>query len=92
MYFILTYTTVENYAERRVPFRNLHLSLAEKYHDKGLLLMGGALADPADKAVLVFKCQEKSVVEDFVLQDPYVQNGLISSWVIREWTVVIGQQ
>jgi uncharacterized protein YciI len=54
--------------------------------------MGGALADPVDKAVLIFKCQDKAVVEHFALQDPYVQNGLISSWVIREWTVVINQQ
>ncbi len=54
--------------------------------------MGGALADPADKAVLIFKCQDKEVVENFVLKDPYVQNCIIDSWEVREWTVVIGEQ
>ncbi|MFC4874360.1 YciI-like protein [Negadavirga shengliensis] len=90
MYFILTYVTVEDYVTKRAPFRSAHLALAMEYHDKGFLKMGGALADPADKAVLVFRCQDKSVIEDFVRQDPYVQNGLIVSWEVREWTVVIG--
>jgi uncharacterized protein YciI len=90
MYFILTYVTVEDYVTRRAPFRSAHLALAREYHERGFLVMGGALADPADKAVLVFRCQDKSVVEDFVRQDPYVQNGLIVSWEVREWTVVIG--
>lgn len=90
MYYVLTYITVDNYVTRRAPYRPKHLALAKEYHKKGLLVMGGALSDPADKAILVFKCQDKSVVEDFVRQDPYVQNGLITSWEVREWTVVIG--
>jgi uncharacterized protein YciI len=92
MYFILTYITGDGYIKRRAPFRNQHLALASEYHHKGLLVMGGALADPADKAVLIFKCQDKEVVENFVLKDPYVQNCIIDSWEVREWTVVIGEQ
>ncbi|MEX2595244.1 MAG: YciI-like protein [Anditalea sp.] len=91
MYFILTYATGDDYIERRASLRNLHLALAKEYHEKGLLLMGGALADPADKAVLIFKCQDKAVVENFALKDPYVQKGVIASWEVREWTVVIGE-
>jgi len=30
------------------------------------------------------------VAEDFVKRDPYVSNGLITEWTIREWNVVIG--
>lgn len=88
---MLTYITGDDYIQRRAPFRNQHLSLAKEYHDKGLLLMGGALSDPADKAVLIFKCQDKTAIENFVLKDPYVQNGIIASWEIREWKVVIGK-
>jgi uncharacterized protein YciI len=45
---------------------------------------------PVDGAALVFKVDNLSVVEDFVNNDPYVQNGLITSWKIRDWMVVIG--
>lgn len=90
MYFILTYKTAENYIEKRIPFREQHLTLAKEYHEKGILIMAGALANPVDKAMLVFKCDDKSEVERFVSSDPYVQNNLIVAWEIREWTVVVG--
>ena len=90
MFFILTYFTVRDYIEKRAPFRAQHLALAKEYHDQGTLLMGGALSDPPDKAVLIFKCNDSSVVDDFVRNDPYFQNGLVESWEVREWKVVIG--
>ncbi|MEX2566641.1 MAG: YciI-like protein, partial [Cyclobacteriaceae bacterium] len=91
MYYILTYITSEDYVERRTPFRSEHLSLAQEFHDKGYLLLGGALTAPADKAIIIFTCDDEKVVEDFIHKDPYVQNGLITSWEIREWTVVVGK-
>jgi uncharacterized protein YciI len=90
MYYILTYLTVEDYIQKRAPLRDQHLALAKDYHDQGILLMGGALTDPPDKAVVIFKCNDSSVVKDFVKKDPYVQNGLVKSWEVREWKVVIG--
>lgn len=90
MFYILFYETVDDYLERRLPYREAHLSLAEEAHLAGQLLLGGALADPAGGAVLVFQCDSPEKVEDFVAQDPYVKNGLIKSWTIRPWAVVIG--
>ncbi len=88
-YFILTYTTVEDYIERRMPFRDVHLGLAAEFQQMGVLIMAGAL-NPADKAVLVFQCDDESLVEEFVSRDPYIKNGLVTSWEIREWKVVVG--
>jgi uncharacterized protein YciI len=90
MYYILFYKTVENYIERRAAFRDAHLALARNSNEKGDLLLAGALADPADGAVLVFRGDGPEVAEDFARQDPYVLNGLIVEWKIRPWTVVIG--
>ena len=90
MYYVLFYKTVGNYVERRKPFREEHLALAQAAHERGELVMGGALADPADTAVLVFKGDSPAIVEAFVKGDPYVRNGLITEWSIRPWTVVIG--
>jgi len=90
VYYVLFYKTVESYVERRAPFREEHLALATAAHKRGELVMGGALADPADTAVLVFKGESPAVAEAFVKSDPYVRNGLIIEWSIRPWTVVIG--
>ena len=90
MYYILFYKTVENYVERRTQFRAEHLALAKEYHSKGKLILAGALAEPVDEAILVFRCDSPAVVEVFVKNDPYVLNGLITDWRIRPWTVVIG--
>ncbi|HCY39741.1 MAG TPA: hypothetical protein DHV48_00010 [Prolixibacteraceae bacterium] len=92
MYYILFYKTVDNYIERRAPFREEHLNLAQKAHQNGTLVLGGALADPADGAMLVFKGDSPKVAEDFAANDPYVKNGLILEWHVRPWTVVIGNE
>ena len=90
MFYIFFYKTVENYIELRAPFRSEHLALAQRFNDKGSLYMAGAFADPADGAALVFKGDGPEVAEEFVKNDPYVQNGLITEWKIRKWTVVVG--
>lgn len=90
MYTILFYTTVDDYVARRAPYREEHLALAEAAHARGELVMAGALADPPDGAVLVFRGDSPGVAEDFARRDPYVVNGLILEWKVRPWTVVIG--
>jgi len=90
MYYILLYDVVEDYVKKRAPFREEHLRLTDEAAKKGQLLLGGALDNPVDGAVLVFKADDSSVVEEFVKNDPYVKNGLITNWKIRDWTVVTG--
>lgn len=91
-YYALFYHVVDDYLERRPLYRNDHLQLAQAAHACGELLLGGAFSDPADTALLVFRVADKTVVEEFVRQDPYVQNGLVAHWEIRPWTVVIGAE
>lgn len=92
MHYLLFYETVDNYVEKRAPHRAGHLELAQQAHDRGELVMAGALSDPADGAVLVFKGESPAVAEQFAQNDPYVQNGLITRWYVRPWTVVIGNE
>ena len=90
MYFILFYDTVDDYLTQRAPYRDEHLALGRAALERGELVMGGALAEPADGAVLVFKGDSAEVAERFAHSDPYVANGLIRSWRVRPWTVVLG--
>lgn len=89
-YWLLFYDLVDDYLERRVPLRQAHLALATDAHERGELLLAGALADPVDGAVLVFRVDDVSVVEAFARQDPYVLEGLVGSWRVRPWSVVVG--
>ena len=90
MHFALFYYVVSDFVSRRSPYREDHLRLAQAAHARGELLLAGALTDPADRALLVFRVANRSIVEDFVRNDPYVTNGLVTRWEIRPWAVVIG--
>jgi uncharacterized protein YciI len=90
MYYLLFYDVVPDYAERRTPFRAEHLALAEAAVERGDLVMGGALADPIDGAVLLFRGDSPAVAESFASVDPYVRNGLVTKWRVRAWNVVVG--
>ncbi len=89
-HFLLFYAVVDDYVTRRVPFRPEHLALAEQAAERGELLLGGALADPVDGAVLLFRGPTREVAESFAISDPYVQNGLVLKWTVREWTTLAG--
>jgi uncharacterized protein YciI len=89
-YYALIYDTVDDYITRRAPFRQEHLKLAAEARERGELLMGGAFTDPADMALLIFRAENRGIVESFARRDPYVLNGLISHWEVRSWNVVIG--
>ena len=90
-HFLLFYEFVGDYLERRPQFRADHLRLAWTAADRGELVVAGALADPVDSAVLLFRCENKSVAEEFASADPYVANGLVARWHVREWTTVVGE-
>jgi uncharacterized protein len=89
-YFALIYEVVDDYLSRRSAYRHDHLRHALQAHDRGELLLAGAFADPADKALLIFRTGDQAVVESFARDDPYVVNGLVTRWEVRPWTVVIG--
>jgi uncharacterized protein YciI len=90
-YFALFYDVVSDFVSRRSVFREEHLRLAREAHCRGELILAGALTDPADKALLVFRALDRSVAEEFARNDPYVVNGLVKRWEVRSWAVVIGE-
>ncbi len=87
-HYLLFYHVVDDYVAKRIPYRAEHLRLVSEAHARGELIMAGALAEPVDKALLIFRSQNTSVIEEFIEKDPYVRNGLIARWEIRPWTVV----
>jgi len=92
MHHILFYDVVEDYIERRAALRAEHLELARQSQARGEMVIGGALADPVDGVVIVFRGDSPATAEAFAQADPYVQNGLVKSWRVRKWMTVIGDE
>ena len=89
MHLVLEYALADDYLQRRAALREEHLALVRAAHERGELLMAGALPDPYDRALLVWTAP-REVVERFAGSDPYVVQGLVTGWTIRQWDVVVG--
>jgi uncharacterized protein len=90
VHYLLFYDVVPDYPERRLPLRAAHLAHARAAVERGELVLGGALADPIDGAVLLFRGDSPAAAEAFARADPYVRHGLVTRWRVRPWTTVIG--
>ncbi len=90
MHYLLIYNLAPDYLERRGTYRNEHLDLAWKAHERGELLLGGAVQEPVDTAILLFQGDSPEAAERFAEADPYVKNGLVTNWEVRPWMTVVG--
>jgi len=91
MHYLLMYDVVDDYVDRRAPFRQEHITLARAAVARGELVLGGALAQPADGVVLLFRSTSPVAAEQFAKSDPYVREGIVTKWRVREWTTVVGE-
>jgi uncharacterized protein YciI len=91
MHYMLFYDYVPDYLERRGALRDAHLRLIEAAIGRGELMLGGAFADPADGAMILFEGDAPAVAEAFAREDPYVLEGLVTGWWVRAWTTVVGR-
>jgi uncharacterized protein len=91
MHYLLEYDTAPDYMERRGAFRSRHLDLARAAEARGELVLGGAVGDPVEGALLLFRGEGPEVAEAFARADPYVRNGLVSRWQVRPWHTVVGK-
>lgn len=91
MHYLLIYELAPDYLARRGEFRDEHLQLAWDAQQRGEIVIAGALAEPADQAVLLFSGATPEAAERFARADPYVAQGLVTSWRVRQWNTVVGQ-
>jgi uncharacterized protein YciI len=87
MHYLLTYDLAPDYLARRGEFRDEHLQLAWDAQERGEIVIAGALADP-----LLFSGDSSDAAERFARADPYVVNGLVTNWRVRQWNTVVGAE
>jgi uncharacterized protein YciI len=90
VHYLLMYELAPDYLERRSQYRNEHLKLAWDAQARGEIVLAGALAEPADCAMLLFSADSPEPAERFAAADPYVTNGLVTSYRVRPWATVVG--
>lgn len=87
-HYLLAYDLAADYLERRPAFREAHLALAWAAADRGELILGGAVGDPVESALLLFASAEAA--RAFAEADPYVGEGLVRAWRVLPWATVVG--
>ena len=89
-YLLLTLDYVEDILEKRDPYRAEHIAGAKAQEEAGKCVLAGALQNPTDKGVFVFKDCDEAYVKAFVEGDAYYKAGLVPSYTIRPWMIVVG--
>jgi uncharacterized protein YciI len=88
-YLILFYDYVADVMERRGEHRPAHLDHVGAYKRDGRVAAAGALGDPPTGAAIVFRTESEEEIRAFVEADPYFIAGLVTSWRVVLWNVVV---
>lgn len=88
MKYVLFYEAAPDFRARAQTHFAAHRALWSRFHDEGTLLLVGPFTDePAGSAMGVFTT--RAAAETFVVQDPFVLEGIVARWTIREWNEVL---
>ncbi|MGZ3159908.1 MAG: YciI family protein [Burkholderiaceae bacterium] len=64
-----------------------HRAQIDEFHARGELLMVGAFSNSAEGAMGIFTT--RAAAEEFVKGDPFVINGVVAKWTLRDWDEVL---
>jgi uncharacterized protein YciI len=88
MKFVLLYESADDVAAKAPRHFPAHLARIKEFQSRGEILMVGTFADPqAQGAMSVFPTRES--VEAFVADDPFLINGVVKNYEIREWNEIL---
>jgi len=84
--YVLYYESADDVATKAPAFAAAHRAHWQRYVADGTLLMIGPFANPQEGAMGVFTTREAA--EAFASADPFVLNGVIAGWTVRDWVEV----
>ncbi len=64
-----------------------HRARLDEFHRRGVVLMAGPFANPAEGAMGVFASREAA--EEFIRGDPFIVHGVVAKWSVKEWNEVL---
>jgi uncharacterized protein len=87
MKYVMVYEMAPAGLERARLHFQAHRARLDEFHSRGTLLMAGPWANPMEGAIGIFTTREAA--EEFIRDDPFVVNGVVGEWTIREWNEVL---
>ena len=88
MKYLMSYRAVEDFLPLAQADIAGHRARLQEFHDRGVLLLAGPLAEPGNgDAIGVFTTREAA--EEFIAGDPFVVNGVVAEWTVRQWNEVL---
>lgn len=86
--YVLFYDSANDVMSKAPAYIPAHSARLNAFHARGTLLMGGVFASPQDDgAMMIFTTREAA--EEFATGDPYVLNGVVRAWHVREWNEAV---
>jgi uncharacterized protein len=84
--YAVIYESADDVVARAAEFMPAHRAWYQEFARRGDLLMVGPFSD-ATGALAVLT--SRAAAEEFAAGDPFVRNGLVRRWFIREWLEVL---
>jgi uncharacterized protein YciI len=85
--YVVLYESADNVAAKAPQHFPAHRRRLDEFHESGELLMVGTFGDPQGQgSMAIFRTREGA--ETFVAGDPFVLEGVVRSYEIREWNTI----
>ena len=82
--YVLFYESADNVISKAPAVYPAHVARLQEFKARGELLMVGTFADPqADGSMAIFNTRDSA--EAFATGDPFVLQGVVRSWTVKEW-------
>lgn len=88
MKYVLFYESADDVASKAPAHFPAHSARLAEFHAGGTLLMVGTFANPQDEGSMAI-LTTREAAEEFAKGDPFVLNGVVRDWQIREWDEVL---
>lgn len=86
---VVLYTSADDVVTKAPPHFPAHKARLDEFHARGDLLLVGTFGHPqAQGSMAIFAT--RGAAEAFVAGDPFVLNGVVAAWEIREWNEIYG--
>jgi uncharacterized protein YciI len=82
--YVLLYESADDVLAKAPAYFAAHSARGQSFHERGLLLAYGPFGNPQEEgSMAVFTSRQAA--EEFAREDPFVVNGVVRHWQVREW-------
>ena len=88
MKYVLFYDSADDVLAKAPAHFPAHSARVDDFRARGELLIVGTFANPQEEGSMAI-FTSRDAAEEFVAGDPFVLNGVVRNWEIREWNEVL---